>query len=194
MKKILTTFLISLTLLTFSNTASASFFGDIFKDIFGDFGEPADKNPFGEKHGDVIEARCKVEYTQLDLATGLEKNIKYTADQETMYTARGSNTMYLATQDLTDKVNNWLDENPNNIIVNMTGINCKEKNAIIPVFNVARVGASWGEYKSCEDKYNIEFMNLLDYPNRWGYNVNIERLIKDYDEGCRTLYGDYSDG
>jgi hypothetical protein len=193
MKKIIFLFIV----LTFSNTTSAGFFGDFFETLFGN---TFDDNSTGEAFNGYItpdepmNVRCKVEYTQLDLATGLEKNIKYTADQETMYTARGSNTMYLATQDLTDKVNNWLDENPNNIIANMTGINCKEKNAIIPVFNVARVGASWGEYKSCEDKYNIEFMNLLDYPNRWGYNVNIKRLIKDYDEGCRTFYGDYSDG
>jgi hypothetical protein len=75
MKKLTTIFLISIMLLTFSNITSASFFGDIFKDIFGEL----DKGHWSEKRGNAIEARCKVEYTQLDLATGIEKNVKHTA-------------------------------------------------------------------------------------------------------------------
>jgi hypothetical protein len=74
MKKPLKIFLISFTLLTFSNTAYGGFFGDIIKDIFG---EP-DESPFAEKRGGVDNVRCMVEYTKLDLITGAEKTIKIT--------------------------------------------------------------------------------------------------------------------
>jgi hypothetical protein len=49
--------------LTFSNISSAGFLG-----IDGWFSDE--------------EARCRIKYTQLDLATGLEKNIKITVQFE----------------------------------------------------------------------------------------------------------------
>jgi hypothetical protein len=185
MKKLTTTFLISLTLLTFSNIAFGGFFGDIFNDIFGEL----DKGHWNEKRGEANNVRCKVEYTQLDLATGLEKNIKHTAQYEVRYIANGTSVMYLSAQDLTDKINIWLNESKNNIIVNMTGINCKERRIYINQTNVWSSKQRWGEYKSCEDEFNVELINWLERPNQWGYNVNKTRLIKDYDEGCNKFYG-----
>jgi hypothetical protein len=180
MKKI---FLILFILLTFSNTTSASFFGDIFKDIFGE----NDESFFGEKHGNVNKVRCKVEYTQLDLSTGLEKTVKHFVQYEIVYLAYDTNTVYLSAQDLTNKINIWLNESKRNFITNLTVINCKERrlygSKIFPLFiNEQR----WSKYKGCADEFNIELINLLEHPNQWGYNVHKDRLIKDYEEGCKN--------
>jgi hypothetical protein len=182
MKKILTTFLISLTLLTFSNTAFGGFFGD----IFGDF-----KKTSTTESGGVNNVRCKVEYTQLDLTTGIEKNVKHTVQYEVGYIAVGDSVMYLSAQDITEKINIWLNESPNNIITDLTVINCKERrlygSKIFPLFiNEQR----WSKYKGCEYEFNIKLIDLLERPKQWGYNVHKERLIKDYEEGCKNYIGD----
>jgi hypothetical protein len=182
MKKLLTTFLISLTLLTFSNTASAGFFGDIFKGVFGDTEKPSDV--IGGL-GNVNTVRCKVEYTQLDLTTGLEKTVKHTAQYNVRNIATGTNSMYLSAQDLTDKINIWLNESPNNVITDLTIINCKGRRLFTSML-FWQSEERWGEYKGCEYEYNVELINLLDRPNQWGYNVHKERLIKDYEEGCKN--------
>jgi hypothetical protein len=181
MKKILTTFLISLTLLTFSNSASGGFFGDIFKDFFGDF-----KKPSTTERGGVNDVRCMVEYTQLDLSTGLEKTVKYTVQYDLMGMV-GTNLLSLMAQDLTDKINIWLNESPNNVITDLTIINCKERrlygSKIFPLFiNEQR----WGKYKGCPDEYNIKLIDWLERPKQWGYNVHKERLIRDYEDGCKN--------
>jgi hypothetical protein len=178
MKK-LTTFLILLTILTFSNTASASFFGDIFKELFGE------EHPT-EEHGGVNNVRCKVEYTQLDLATGLEKTVKHTDQYRLIDMMAGADVLYSLSQDLTDKINIWLKESKNNIITNMTIINCKERRIYVSKILFFLTEQRWSEYKGCPDEYNIELMSLLDRPKQWGYNVNKERLIKDYEEGCKN--------
>jgi hypothetical protein len=181
MKK-LTTFLILLTILTFSNTASAGFFGDVFKELFGE-------EYSIEERGGVNNVRCKVEYTQLDLATGLEKKIKHTEQYPMVNMVEGDDLLYLMAQDLTDKINIWLKESKNNIITNMTIINCKERrlygNSLIILINEQR----WSEYKSCPDEYNIKLVDFLDRPKQWGYNVNKEKLIKDYEYGCKNYIG-----
>jgi hypothetical protein len=197
MQRLITIFLISLTFLTFSNTASGGFFGDVFEAFFGDTFTGGSNKVFPSTTYSMEEptnVRCKIEYTQLDLNTGIEKYVKYTVQQEIKYIARGSNSMYLSTQDLTDKLNDWMKESKENIIVSMTGINCKDRTVLFLAVNPLLIGQYWGEYKSCEDKYNVELMNLLDYPDQWGYNVHKDRLIKEHEEGCNTHYGDYSDG
>jgi hypothetical protein len=179
MKKI---FLILFILLTFNNSASAGFFGD----IFGNF-----KN---EERGGVNKVRCKVEYTQLDLSTGLEKTVKHTAQYRILRIAYGTNSVYLSAQDLTNKINIWLNESKRNFITNLTVINCKERriygSKIFPLFiNEQR----WSEYKGCADEFNIELINLLEHPKQWGYNVHKDRLIKDYEEGCKNYNGESFD-
>jgi hypothetical protein len=183
MKKILTTFLISLTLLTFSNTAFGGFFGDIFKDIFGDF-----KKTSTTERGGVNNVRCMVEYTQLDLATGLEKNVMITYRYNVNNMARETNVMDLSAQDLTDEINIWLNESPNNVIADMTIINCKERRKYTNKFIPWIGGQSWGEYKGCADEYNIKLIDWLERPKQWGFNVHKDRLIKDYEDGCKN-YG-----
>jgi hypothetical protein len=177
-------FLISIMLLTFNNSASAGFFGDIFKELFGD----GFKDPTTSESGGVNNVRCRIEYTQLDLNTGLEKTVKHTSQFEIKTIAKDTDIMYLTTQDFTDKINIWLNENPNNVIADMTIIHCKERRLyvgkILPWSNEQR----WGEYKSCADEYNLELMDLLEGSKQRGYNVNIDRLIKDYDDGCKNYY------
>jgi hypothetical protein len=179
MKKILTTFLISLTLLTFSNSASAGFFGDIFKDFFGDF-----KKPSTTERGGVNNVRCMVEYTQLDLSTGLEKTVKHTAQYLIIALAKETNTLYLTAQDLTDKINIWLNESPNNFITNLTIINCKERRLYVSKISYAKE-QRWSKYKGCEYEHNIKLIDFLEHPKQWGYNVHKDRLIRDYGDGCK---------
>jgi hypothetical protein len=181
MKKI-SIFLISLTLLTFSNTASASFFKDVFKVLFGDIKKPSD---IIGRTGGINAVRCKIEYTQLDLATGLEKNVKYSNRYNVRNLATGTSTLYLSAQDLTDEINVWLDESANNVITDLTIINCQEMRFFVSV-DVWKSEERWEEYKGCEDKYNVELINLLNHPNLWGYIVHKERLIKDYKDGCKN--------
>jgi hypothetical protein len=187
MKKILKIFLISLAILTFSNTASAGFFGDIFKDIFG----KNDESFFGENHGDVNSIRCKVEYTQLDLTTGIEKTVKHTIQHETKFVADIENTCYLSTQYATDKINNWLNKSPNNIIVNLSVINCKSRRIYSNKTRLSKVIESrWDKYKSCDDEFNANLIDWLDRPKQQGFNVHKERLIRDYEEGFENFYGE----
>jgi hypothetical protein len=184
MKKILTTFLISLTLLTFSNTASGGFFGDILKDIFGDF-----KKASTTERGNVNNVRCKVEYTQLDLATGLEKTVKHTTQFFLLHLPHGGNVCYLSTQDLSDKINIWLNESPNNVVANMTVINCKERRLYVSKISFSNE-LRWNEYKSCDNEFNAHLVDWLERPKQLGYNVHKERLIRDYKEGFINYYGD----
>jgi hypothetical protein len=181
MKKI---FLISITLLTFSNTASAGFFGDIFKDIFGDFKKSSISN-----RGSVNSVRCKVEYTQLDLSTGLETVVKHTSQfthNDLHFHMPKLNVCYLSTQDFTDKMNTWLNESPNNIITNMTTINCKSRRLYSNGARLKMVENRWDEYKSCDDEFNANLIDWLESPKQWGYNVNKERLIRGYEEGFKN--------
>jgi hypothetical protein len=189
MKRLLTIFLISLTLLTFNNNAYAGFFGDVYsffgKLVFGNGGNKLKKPTDVLGSGDIVSTvRCMVEYTQLDLTTGLEKNVKHTEEYNIRSLEKGTYTTYLMAQDITDKINIWLNENPNNIITNMTIINCQEMRFFVSV-DVWKSEERWGEYKGCKDKHNVELINLLKHPNQWGFNVNKERLIKDYEEGCK---------
>jgi hypothetical protein len=181
MKKISKIFLISLTLLTFSNTASGGFFGDILKDIFGDF-----KKASTTERGGVNNVRCKVEYTQLDLATGLEKNVKHTGQYSMVNMVEGDELLYLMAQDLTDKINIWLNESPKNFITDLTIINCKERRLYVSKISFSNE-QRWSKYKGCEDEHNIKLIDFLDRPKQWGYNVHKERLIKDYEDGCRNF-------
>jgi hypothetical protein len=79
-------------------------------------------------------------------------------------------------------MNTWLNESPNNIITNMTTINCKSRRLYFNGAGLKMVENRWGEYKSCDDEAN-NLIDWLESPKQWGYNVHKERLIKDYEEG-----------
>jgi hypothetical protein len=187
MKKLTTTFLILLTILTFSNSASAGFFDY----IFGDFFKPKTISDSGRANN----VRCKVEYTQLDLATGLEQTVKHTDQNALIATAEADNVLYLLTQDLTDKINIWLNESKNNVITNLTVINCKERRLYYrysEFFAAVSNEQRWSKYKGCADEFNIKLIDFLDKPKQWGYNVHKERLIKDYEDGCTNYISKFA--
>jgi hypothetical protein len=148
-------------------------------------------NVVEEKNGNINHIRCKIEYTQLDLNTGLEKTVKHTSQFKynvLHFYLPKADTCYLSTQDFTDKMNTWLNENPSNIITNMTVVNCKSK---IVYYKQTRplnaVEDRWGKYKSCDDEYNINLIDWLESPKQWGFNVNKARLIRDYEEGSDSF-------
>jgi hypothetical protein len=181
MKKLTTTFLISLMLLTFNNSAFGGFFGDLSKFFFGD---DVVKKPSLFYEGISTNVRCKVEYTQLDLATGIEKTVKHT-NQSVLVGMTEYSLLEFLIQDLTDKINIWLNESKKHIISNMTIINCKDR---ILYANKTKFWDSkelWGEYKGCPDEFNAKIIDLLDRPKQLGYNVHNDRLIRDYEDGCK---------
>jgi hypothetical protein len=179
MKKLTTIFLI---LFAFSNNIFASFFGDIFRGVGGYFTK--------EYAIVVTNVRCKVEYTQLDLTTGIEKSIKHTAQFYLFHLPNGGNVCYLSTQDLSDKINEWLNESDNNVVANMTVVNCKERITYNTRLNFFKTEQRWNEYKSCDDEFNAHLVDWLERPKQLGYNVHKERLIRDYEEGFFNHYGD----
>jgi hypothetical protein len=187
MKKLLITFLI---LFSFSNNVFAFSFGDFFKDFFG-IEKPAETL---EKSTDANNVRCKVEYTQLDLNTGIEKSIKHTSQLYIDYLPNGGNVCYLVTQDLSDKINIWMKESENNVVANMTVVNCKERSFYISRVFFWESEDRWGEYKSCDDEFNMQLVDWIERPEQLGFNVNKARLIRDYEEGFKNYYGDSLDG
>jgi hypothetical protein len=68
----------------------------------------------------------------------------------------------------------------------MTIINCKERRYYINKFVAFINEQRWSEYKGCPSEFNVELIDLLDRPTQRGYNVNIDRLIKNYDDGCKN--------
>jgi hypothetical protein len=100
-----------------------------------------------------------------------------------------SSVCYLAPQDLTDKINIWLNKSKNNVIADMTVINCKERKIYISRLLFWKSENRWREYKSCEDEFNIGLVDLLEGSKQRGYNLHIERLIEDYDKWFENYYG-----
>jgi hypothetical protein len=185
MKK-LTRFLILFILLFFSNYASASFFGDIFREITSTYKE-------------YFEIRCKVQYTQLNLTTGLEKVVKNTVQFPLSHSPKNTDYCYIATQDIIEKINEWLNESPNNIITNSTIVLCKEKVRNVSKWVYFKSDKYWEEYKSCKDEINIKLIDWIEHPKQQGFNVHKERLIKgngkefkqlsDYTEEAENFFG-----
>jgi hypothetical protein len=165
MKKLTTRFLI---LLILNNSVSASFFGDIYREA---------KSTYKE----YFEVRCKVEYTQLDLTTGLEKVVKNTVQFVLNHSPKNIDYCYTATQDLTEKINEWLNESPNNVITNSTIILCKEKVRNVSKWVFFKSDKYWEEYKNCNDETNTKLIDWIERPKQQGFNVHKERLIKDYE-------------
>jgi hypothetical protein len=144
---------------------------------------------FKPKRGGVNNFRCKVECTQLDLSTGLEKKVKYTEQIHKIEFAAGNSLLYLMSQYLTNKINIWLNESKRNFITDLTVINCKERRLYVSKISFSNE-QRWSKYKGCEYEYNIKLIDFLDRPKQWGYNVHKERLIKDYEEGCKNYIGE----
>jgi hypothetical protein len=169
MRKLTSIFLILLTGLIFNNNAFAFNLSNIF------FKE--DKR--------TTNIRCKVEYTRLDLITGIETFKKHTAQFDLDRMSKGAKEQdicHFSIQYLAVKINDWLEKSYNNIIVNMTINNCKKKISDIPAWKIWSNGGVWGEYKSCQDEFNIELFDEISNLKQRGFNMHKSRLIKDYEE------------
>jgi hypothetical protein len=158
-----------LIILTFSNYVFAFSLGNIFV----------------KEEKRTSNIRCKVEYTRLNLITGIETFKKHTAqfDLDRMSKeAKEQDICHFSIQYLAVKINEWLNKSRINIIVNMTINNCKKKITDVPIWKVwSSGGGIWGKYKSCPDEFNIELFNEIEN-KQWGFNVHKDRLIKDYEE------------
>jgi hypothetical protein len=189
MKKILTTFLISLTLLTNNNTAFAGFFEDACNAAVG-FGKSV--SGINQKKIYNTWTRCKVGYTQLDLNTGLEVVVENIVEFDMEFAPEEVVYCYSATQDFAEKINEWLSESDTNVVANITVTNCQIRSTwkkedwkawnFYDRDSGKRYEDIWGEYRGCEDEISKNLVEWIEYHKQQGFNVHKERLIKEYDE------------
>jgi hypothetical protein len=122
------------------------------------------------------QARCKVNYTQLNLITGAEKNVKIT----TQYDDKDDfdRNCGLAIGRLYEKINDWLKKSKTNILINMTAMYCKSRSKDGIFSN------EWSDYKQCYigDSQSIVLNIAGYYPNQRGYNAHRCRLLETTQE------------
>jgi hypothetical protein len=93
--------------------------------------------------------RCKIEYTQLNLNTGIETVYKITTQfkSEEKQCSDGSGK-------LAKKLVKWVKKSDTNIIVNLnTVVSCKIREEQI-------FFAEWSKYRECKEKY---YQKVIDY-------------------------------
>jgi hypothetical protein len=135
----------------------------------------------------LYAVKCKITFTRLDLATGIEKEIKYTSQVDLLdtdyYGTTQANSRQLALQ-----VNEWLNRYYSYVLSNMQRLSCKVGNRYIHRIWQWKRETRWGEYKKCDNRDNDSFIKFLDYPDRIGYNANSKRLIQYDDEDYCDSY------
>jgi hypothetical protein len=139
--------------LMFSNTASAGFLG-----LDGFF--------------DNTDARCRLEYTQLDLRTGVQKIVVMTTQFD-----NGNNVCERCAANMANKMSDWVDDSNSNVIVNLTKMSHKSRTTVIFWHN-------WTDYELCtsiDDPliYTNTIVKSLRDHNKIGYNVNRSRILED---------------
>jgi hypothetical protein len=140
----------------------------------------------------VYSTRCKITYTQHDLVTGIDKEVKHTYEtrlrdlSDPMTGSGGSNSVDESTEKLVSEINEWINKNPTNFISNMSMVSCKDSVLYIHLIWKWEREKRWGKYKNCDDLVDWLYRN---YPNKIGYNVHSERLTKnEYEYGCKEHY------
>jgi hypothetical protein len=116
--------------------------------------------------------RCKVEYTRLNLVTGVETIKKHTYQNND---GEDGGDCGMHVPNLSDKIENWLLEDRKNIIVDLSVLYCKKRT------DDGIFSNKWSKYKQC-DRYDSE--SLLrwatelksDLKNQKGYNAHEDRL------------------
>jgi hypothetical protein len=116
--------------------------------------------------------RCKVEYTRLNLVTGVETIKKHT-HQNNDGEDGGDCGMHVP--NLSDKIENWLLESRHNIIVSISALYCKKRT------DDGIFSNKWSKYKQCDifDSQSIlRWATELkaDLINQKGYNAHEDRL------------------
>jgi hypothetical protein len=116
------------------------------------------------------QARCKIEYTRLNLVTGVETRIKHTYQED-------DEDDYCGTFDgvLGEKIQDWLMEDRKNILVDMSAMYCKTRTDDGPFSN------KWSEYKQCGASDSSSVLSWVTaghsyLDNQKGYNAHKLRL------------------
>jgi hypothetical protein len=142
----------------------------------------------------IYSSRCKITYTQHDLVTGIDKEVKHTAEvklrdlSDPATGTGGSNTVDENVNDLDDQIIEELNKNPNTVISNISMVSCKDSVLYIHYLWKWEREKRWGKYTNCDDHANGNVVNNLYYhrPDKIGYNVHLERLTKnEYGYGCK---------
>jgi hypothetical protein len=118
------------------------------------------------------QARCKVEYTRLNLVTGVETRIKHTTQESDEGNHDDNCTWYK--YPLVDKMVNWLHQDRKNIIVDLSAMYCKTRT------DDGIFSNKWSKYKQC---HALDSQGLLDtviepryFEDQRGYNAHKDRL------------------
>jgi hypothetical protein len=118
------------------------------------------------------QARCMVEYTRLDLVTGIETRKKHTyQDDDDGNFDHNCGTFY---DSLAYKIEDWLIEDKKNIIVDISAMYCKTRTDDGIFSNV------WSKYKQCGAGDSWSVLHLAtEYKgqkNQKGYNAHELRI------------------
>jgi len=117
------------------------------------------------------QTRCKVEYTRLDLVTGIETRKKHT-HQDIDYGLERN--CYLLDTYLANKIESWLMEDKKNIIVDMSLMYCKMRTDDGIFSNV------WTKYKQCDAESGWRLLMWTTIykkqKEQLGYNAHYLRL------------------
>jgi hypothetical protein len=118
------------------------------------------------------QARCKVEYTRLDLVTGIETRKKHTYQSHDDGGHEENCPMYASL--LAKKIEYWLYKSRNNILVDMSAMYCKMRTDDGIFSNV------WTKYKQCDADDSLKLLRLAkDYGSNFdhiGYNAHELRI------------------
>jgi hypothetical protein len=118
------------------------------------------------------QARCKVEYTRLDLITGIETRKKHTVQDYDYESLEDNCSMFY--DYLADKIEDWLYESKHNILVDISTMYCKTRTDDGIFSNV------WTKYKQCSASVSASLLRLAkDYGFNFdhiGYNAHELRI------------------
>jgi hypothetical protein len=125
-------------------------------------------------------ARCKVNYTQLNLITGVETNIKHTVqytDQDSLDANCNDGSWYLS-----DKIEKWMKKSRLNIVADLSVMYCKTRTDDGIFSNV------WSAYKQCYLGYSQLISDFISgsYPNQMGYEAHECSLLGSTQEDLDT--------
>jgi hypothetical protein len=116
------------------------------------------------------QVRCKVEYTRMNLVTGVEVRKKHTSQGDLDELGNCWSQTYILGQ----KVEDWIRESSNNILVDMSAMYCKTRTDDGIFSNV------WTKYKQCHAGDSATLLSwaadLAEEEGQIGYNANFIRL------------------
>jgi hypothetical protein len=135
------------------------------------------------RHDGYYGTKCKIEFTQLDLVTGIEKEVTYTAKSRVRDMFYFQDTSETNVEKLTKKINNWKKKNPNNIISSMGRIHCKSGDLYVHYIWRSDMEVLWYEYEPCDDRFTNLLIDNLNDRDKIGYKANAKKIIEKFPEG-----------